>query len=160
MTLWWHSDDTLMTLWWHSDDTLNIPWRYAQDLTKSQKHYTLLWNTLNTLRTHSEHTLNTLWTHSEHTLKALWTHSEHTLNIPWRYAQDLTKSQKTWITEWLSNMDPRDASASKNCRFDQSLDPLWKPNPQRLIPISYSAGRMWCQNTSLAFDSQQTQITL
>ena len=76
-----------MTLWRHSEDTLKTLW----------------W--------HSEHTLNILRTHSEHTLNTLWTHSEDTLNILWRYAQDLTKSQKHYP---LSNMDPRDASASKN----------------------------------------------
>ena len=55
------------------------------------------------------------WTHSEHTLNTLWTYSGHTLNIPWWYAQYLTKSQKHHsLTDWLSNMVPRDASASKN----------------------------------------------
>ena len=49
----------------------------------------------------------------EHTLNILWTYSEHTLNIPWRYAQDLTKSQKRKSMQWLSLIDPRDASASK-----------------------------------------------
>ena len=39
---------------------------------------------------------------------------QQTLNTLWRYAHDLTKSQKReLITESLSNMDPRDASASK-----------------------------------------------
>ena len=67
------------------------------------------WNDFN-----MEHNINILWTHSEHTLNILWIHSEHNLNILWRYAEDLTKSQKhESMTHPLSNMDSRDASASK-----------------------------------------------
>ena len=46
-----------------------------------------------------------------------WTYSEHTLKIAWWYAQELTKSQQLYsLTDSpVSNMDPRDASASKNC---------------------------------------------
>ena len=79
MTLWWHSDDTLMKLWWHSDDTLKTLWR------------------------HSEHIKNTLWTHSEHTLNTLWTHSEHTLEICPRF----DKISITWINHsptWIQAM--------------------------------------------------------
>ena len=62
------------------------------------------------------------WTHSEHTLNTLWTHSEHTLKIAWWFAQDLTKSEKhSPLAHSLSNMDPRDASASKNFHFHSAL---------------------------------------
>ena len=49
---------------------------------------------------------------SEHTLNTLWTHFEHTLNLP----EDMPKIWQNLknITYSLSNMDPRDASASKN----------------------------------------------
>ena len=71
-------------------------------------------HTPNILWKYSEPTLNILWTYSEITLNIPWRYPDNTLMIPWRYAQDLTKSQKhEWLTDWLSNMDPRDASASK-----------------------------------------------
>ena len=108
--LWTHSEHTLSTLWAHSEHTLSTLWTHSE-------------HTLITLWTHSEHTLNTLWmytlntlwTHSEYTLKTLWRHSEHTLNILWTYSEDMNKIWQNFknITQWLSNMDPRDASASK-----------------------------------------------
>ena len=83
MTLWWHSDDTLMTLWWHSEHTLNTLW------------------------THSERTLMTLWWHSDDTLYTLWTHSEHTLNICLRFdniSKTLPTDSPTWIQEMLAHL--------------------------------------------------------
>ena len=100
---WWNDfniEHALNTRWKHSEHTLNTlwsPWTHSE-------------HTLNTHWTHSEHTLNTLWTHSEHTLNTLWAHSEHTLKICPRF----DKISKTTFHHWLSNMDPRDASASKN----------------------------------------------
>ena len=80
-----------------TEHTLNIPWAYP------------------------EHTLNIPWTYPKHTLNILWTYLEHNLKIAWWYAQDLTKSQKHYPpTDSLSNMDPRDDSASRN-----NLEP-WK----------------------------------
>ena len=58
--------------------------------------------------TQSEHNLNKLWTHSEHTLNTLWTYSEDKPKI-WQNPQNINQS----VTDSLSNIDPRDASASK-----------------------------------------------
>ena len=84
-------------------------------LKKRKKLYCVSWDfqkyakNWHTSWTYSEHTLNIPWTYSEHTLNILWTYSEHTLKICPRF------DSKTWINHWLSNMDPRDASASKKC---------------------------------------------
>ena len=87
-------------------------WTCKKKCQNAKKWHTRCARLCNDYNLDNNHYINTLWTHSEYTLNTLWTYSEHTLNILWRYAQDSTKSQK--ITHWLSNMDPRDASVSKN----------------------------------------------
>ena len=96
---------------------------------KTSSWFHLIWETLykkiscrtGLLWTNSEHTLKLLWTYSEHTLNILWTYPEHTLNILWTYSEHTLKIcprfdqiSKTSPTHSLSNIDPRDASASKN----------------------------------------------
>ena len=92
--------------WWNDfeiEHIRNILWTHSE-------------HTLNTLLTYSEHILNTLWTHSEHFLMTLWAHSEHTLKI----CPIFDKISKTLVTHPLSNMNPRDASASK-----KDLTKIW-----------------------------------
>ena len=67
--------------------------------------YMMKWNKL---WTHSGRTVNTLWAHSEHILNTLWTYSEDKPKI-WQNPQNINQS----VTDSLSNIDPRDASASK-----------------------------------------------
>ena len=62
--------------------------------------------------THSENTLNTLWTHSENTLNISWTHPEDMPKI-WQNLKNINDS----VTDWPSNIDSRDASASKNINY-------------------------------------------
>ena len=93
---------------------LRLGWTTRAGLVRknAKKWYNRSASRCNDYNIDNNHYINTLWTHSEYTLNTLWTYSEHTLNILWRYAQDSNKSHK--ITHWLSNMDQRDASASKN----------------------------------------------
>ena len=132
--LWKYSEPTLNILWTYSETcsepALNLRW------TCSEPALNLLWTccepALNLLQTCiqpavnlpwtcSEPALNLLWTYSEPTLNLLWTYAKYTLNILWTYTKHTLKIcprfnniAKTLVTHSLSNMDPRDASASKN----------------------------------------------
>ena len=57
----------------------------------------------------SEESLKKVWRNSEHILNLPWTYSEHTLKMCWIF----DKISKISLNMWLSNMNPRDASASK-----------------------------------------------
>ena len=61
--------------------------------------------------------LKKVWRNSEHILNLPWTYSEHTLKMCWIF----DKISKISLNMWLSNMDPRDASASKKPRSLQTL---------------------------------------
>ena len=84
-------------MWTYPEPSLNLVWTYSEP-------------PLNILWTYSEPTLNLLWTSSEPALNILWTCSEPALKICPR----IDKISKTLLSDSLSNMDQRDASATKN----------------------------------------------
>ena len=88
-------------------------WTCKKKCQNAKKWHTRCARLCNDYNLDNNHYINTLWTHSEYTLNTLWTYSEHTLKICPRFNQ----ISKTWINLWLLNMDPRDASASKNGIF-------------------------------------------
>ena len=104
----WQNVDTMLIQYWHSVETVLTKYHHDVDtlLTKC-------WHIVNTILAQCRHKVNNV----NNDNNILWLCWGNLIAISGKI---LTKSQKPyWLTHWLSNMDPRDASASK--KWDENV---------------------------------------